>query len=260
VRLASSNDTLAPFDDETLSGLQSKHPPSPPDLEFPEQPDDSSEVLSVSCAVVARAIRSFKAGSAGGLDRLRPQHFKELISNSMGEAGVRFLKSLTSLVNYMLCGKFPPVFHPFLFGASLVTLQKPGGGLHPIAVGSVFRRLVAKTACLCLGNELGLFFRTVQLGFRTSGGCEAAVHAARQFLSSSSPSNPVIFLKVDYRNAFNSVRRDCFLWVVKEKFTCLFPFVWLAYRTSSHLFSETPLFHLLLECNKGTLRVQSSLV
>ena len=34
VRLASSNDTLAPFDDETLSGLQSKHPPTPPDLEF----------------------------------------------------------------------------------------------------------------------------------------------------------------------------------------------------------------------------------
>ena len=32
VHLASSNDTLAPFDDETLSGLQSKHPSSPPDL------------------------------------------------------------------------------------------------------------------------------------------------------------------------------------------------------------------------------------
>jgi len=205
VRLATSNDALAPFD-ETLSGLQSKHPPTPPDLDFPEQPDDSSEVLSVSCAVVARAICSFKAGSAGGLDHLHPQHFKELISNSTGEAGVRFLKCLTSLVNYMLSGKFPPVFHPFFFGASLVALQKPGGGLCPIAVGSVFRCLVAKTACLCLGNELGLFFRPVQLGFRTLGGCEAAVHAARQFLSSSSHSNPVIFLKVDYRNAFNSVR------------------------------------------------------
>ena len=86
VRLASSNDTLAPFDDETLSGLQSKHPSSSPDIEFPEPPNDSSKVLSVSCAVVTRAIRSFKAGSAGGLDRLRPQHFKELISKSTGEA------------------------------------------------------------------------------------------------------------------------------------------------------------------------------
>jgi len=87
-----------------------------------------------------------------------------------------------------------------------VALHKPGGGLRPIAVGSVFRRLVAKTTCLCLVNELGLFFRPVQLGFGTSGGCEAAVHAAGQFLSSSYHSSPVIFLKVDYCNAFNSVR------------------------------------------------------
>ena len=55
-------------------------------------------------------------------------------------------------------------------------------------------------------------------------------------LSSSSHSCPLVLLKVDYRNAFNTVRRDCFLRVVKEKFTCLFPFVWLAYRTPSHLF------------------------
>ena len=116
VRLASSNDTLAPFDGETLSGLRSKHPPSPPDWEFPEQPDDSSEILSVSCAVVDRAICGFRAGSAGGLDRLRPQHFKELISKSTGEAGVRLLKSLTLLVNHMLSGEFPPVFHPFSLG------------------------------------------------------------------------------------------------------------------------------------------------
>ena len=60
---------------ETLSGLQSKLPPSPPDLEFPEQPDNSSKILSVSCAVVDRAIRGFRAGSAGGLDRLRPPAF-----------------------------------------------------------------------------------------------------------------------------------------------------------------------------------------
>ena len=131
-----------------------------------------------------------------------------------------------------------------------MALRKPGGGLCPITVGSVLRRLVAKTACLCLGNELGCFFRPVQLDFGTPGGCEAAVHAAHQFLSSSSPGCPVVLLKVDYRNAFNSVRRDCFLRVVREKFPCLFPFAWLAYCTPSHLFfPEIPSFHLLLECN-----------
>jgi len=90
VRLASSNDTLAPFDGKTLSGLWSKHPPSPPDLEFSEQLDDFSEILSVSCAVVDCTIRGFRAGSAGGLDRLHPQHFKELISKSTGKLGFAF--------------------------------------------------------------------------------------------------------------------------------------------------------------------------
>ena len=170
VCLASSNDTLAPFDDETLSGLQSKHPSSPPYLEFPELPDDSSEVLSVLCAIVTHAICSFKAGSAGGLDQLRPQHFKELISKSTGEAWVHLLKSLTFLVNYMLSGKSHPVFQLFILGTNLGALQKPGGGLRPIAVGSVFRRLAAKTARLCLGSELGLFFCPVQLGFESQVG------------------------------------------------------------------------------------------
>jgi len=67
--------------------------------------------------------------------------------------------------------------------------------------------LVAKAVCFCLGDELGLLFRPVQLGFGTSGGCEGAVHAAH---------HPLVLLKVDYRNTFNSVRHDCFLHVVKE--------------------------------------------
>jgi len=61
-------------------------------LDFPDSPDDSAEALSVSCTVETRAI---KAGSSGGLDHLRPQNFKKLISKA---TGVCFLKSLTSLV------------------------------------------------------------------------------------------------------------------------------------------------------------------
>jgi len=72
MHLASFNDTLVPFDDETLTGLQSKHPSAPSDLELPDPPEDTSEVLSVSCDVVAHAIGSFKAGSAGGLGHLHP--------------------------------------------------------------------------------------------------------------------------------------------------------------------------------------------
>ena len=65
MHIASSNDKT-PFDDETLPAFQSKHPSFPIDIEFPEPPDNSSEVLSMSCAMVARAIHGYKAGSADG--------------------------------------------------------------------------------------------------------------------------------------------------------------------------------------------------
>ena len=133
----SSNDTLPPFDDET-SAPQSRLPFSPPDLEFPEPPDDSSKALSVSYAVVSYPICSSWAGFSGGLDYLCPLHLEELISKPTGEAGVCFCESLTSLVSKC-------VIRAFVFGASLVSLC-------PIAVGSVFQRLVAKAASLCLGS------------------------------------------------------------------------------------------------------------
>ena len=46
-----------------------------------------------------------------------------------------------------------------------------------------------------------------QLGYACRGGAEAAVHAARLFASDKSLEDNVL-LKLDFRNAFNTVRRD----------------------------------------------------
>ena len=104
--------------------------------------------------------------------------------------------------------------------------------------GSVFRRLTAKAACFSLNDDLGQFLRPVQLGFGTPGGCEAAVHAARFFWHSGSAAFrvPKVFLKLDYKNAFNSVTRDCLLRMVREHFSSLYPLVWQAYSLPSNLF------------------------
>ena len=73
--------------------------------------------------MITRVICSFKAGSrsAAGLDRLSPQHLKELTSHLVGEACSQLLESLAM----MLLGKIPAVFLPF--GANLVALRKPDG-------------------------------------------------------------------------------------------------------------------------------------
>ena len=73
----------------------------------------------------------------------------------------------------------------------------------------------------------------LQLGYGVPSGCEAAARAARQYFESM-PSNHVL-LKVDFRNAFNSVRRDKILEAVKSPIPELFLFVSSAYTIPSYL-------------------------
>ena len=93
---------------------------------------------------------------------------------------------------------------------------------------------MAKTITSSLGEEIGRKLRPTQLGFGTPGGCEAAVHASRRFLASAEVDKKTL-LKLDYRNAFNTLRRDVLLTVVKEEFPKLFPFIWQLYSSPSSL-------------------------
>ena len=80
IRLASFDDTLADFSDDTFDALQSKHSPPHPDSHIPTPsvanlPDD----FEISERDIVGAIRSFPCGSAGGPDGLCPQHLKDLL-------------------------------------------------------------------------------------------------------------------------------------------------------------------------------------
>ena len=75
----------------------------------------------------------------------------------------------------------------------------------------------------------------VQLGFGISGGCEGAVHAARSFFHDTSSSVPHIDVKLDVRNAFNSVRRDHILEVCMKRCPLIFKLVHQAYSGPSIL-------------------------
>ena len=91
---------------------------------------------------VARAIRSFPNGSAGGSNGLRPQHLKDLTEPLAGNAGKSLLTALF-LPSLVIQGKVPTSF----FGANLIALEKKdwggGGAIRPIAVGCTLRCLVA---------------------------------------------------------------------------------------------------------------------
>lgn len=58
----------------------------------------------------------------------------------MGELGSKLLASITNLLNDIICsGKVPEFARPYFYGAKLLALSKPNGGIRPIAVGNTLR-------------------------------------------------------------------------------------------------------------------------
>ena len=119
------------------------------------------------------------------------------------------------------------------FGSSL-SVFKGQGFFLPIAVGFTLRRLVAKCLCRKVQKEMTVLPSPLQLGFGTSGGMEAVIHATRLFIAESSPTS--CLLKMDFKNAFNTLSRDRMLESVKATVPILFPFVHYSYGALSFLF------------------------
>ena len=60
-----------------------------------------------------------------------------------------------------------------------MALAKKGGGVRPIAVGSVWRRLAIKCALSMVLERVKGLLHPQQLGVGVKGGVEAAIHSVR---------------------------------------------------------------------------------
>jgi hypothetical protein len=160
---------------------------------------------------VREAINSFPAGSSPGLDGMRPQYLKDIISLSAGEAGQKALRALTKLCNFLFSGQLPSEICHLLYAPyNICALHKKDGGIRSIAIGNCLRRLTSKLACFQSRNIVNSYLCPHQLGVATKLGCEAAIHTTRTFVNNNQNHGKGL-LKLDFKNAFNSVERDCIL-------------------------------------------------
>jgi hypothetical protein len=97
--------------------------------------------IEVALDSVHCALRHFALDSAPGPSGLRVQHLLDACTPGSSDG---FLQQLTAVVNLLGQGRACAEVAPFLAGASLAAVPKPSGGVRPLAVGEVLRRLVGK--------------------------------------------------------------------------------------------------------------------
>ena len=205
-----------------IAALRAKHPAAepPPPLRV------DTPALQVDAETFDRALERLKSkrGAAGGPTEWRYEHI--LAATQTSEAA---RVAALGFVNLILSGELPR--HSSLLDSSLIGLQKPDGGVRPIAVGEVWYRLAglcALTACSDAGKALA----PLQLGVGVSGGVEAVGHAVKAALAADPEA---ALLTVDMENAFNSIDLPAVMTEVKKRLPALGPVIDWSYGAPTNL-------------------------
>ena len=121
------------------------------------------------------------------------------------------MKSLTKLINLIGDGKIPEPPRPFFFGAKLIARTKIDGGLRPNALGNTLRRIASNCARSKALSERQNVFENVQVGCGTKPGAEIAAHSFRNLIERDGNPKCTVLLKLDFKNASNSLNRETML-------------------------------------------------
>ena len=231
--------------DESLKDLRSLHPSADPPV-FSGR-DESPLAYQFESEFVHKSLKSFPSGTAAGPSRWFPEHFVHAVECPTPQTAARTLESLNRVVNILAAGQAPSSLSPWLCSANLFATAKPKGGVRPIAVGEVLRRLTAKCLAKAANAEARDFLCPHQLGVATSGGLEAIVHATKMTVKKCSEHGHQGVLTVDFENAFNTLDRTEILLQVRNRLPGLSAFVEFTYGHHSHLLFED----VILNSEKG---------
>jgi len=213
-----------------IATLEKKHPKGnylPPALPPPDG-QERPVPLSFEVEAILRALRGFHKSTAPGGSRLRISHLLDALDIPTGDADGRVSKPLTKLCNLLVAGDAPTSIAQWIAGAPLHPLMKKDGGVRPIAVGEVIRRLVSRACCAAL-NTSEFFLELGQVGVGVKGGAEAAVQAVRLAITPSAGVDSLVVLKVDFENAFNAADRLAILKELEFNFPQLVPWFRFCY-------------------------------
>ncbi|KAL0208314.1 hypothetical protein P9112_010901 [Eukaryota sp. TZLM1-RC] len=215
--------SLAVANSDTLEKLQKLHPQenfkcSKPDVcpFWIENPITAIEVL--------KAIQKLPKGKAAGPSGISFDLLKIACSSAPEIAD-----DLAHYFQQLIVLKINPPSE--LLAARLIALVKPGNGIkpdgiRPVAVGESLSRLLASIVFDRVKDKASTFLNPHQFGIKTIDGASVAAIASDTFFNAE--ENNFIF-NLDFKNAFNSVKREAIFEVIKSDFPELSSFFYHFY-------------------------------
>ncbi|CAI5483363.1 unnamed protein product [Closterium sp. Yama58-4] len=232
---------LAESTPATLSALQSKHPAA--EIEIPNWvTGQTASSISVTPDDVRETLAKCPNGIGAGPSGTCFEHLRD-----PAHCNAEVLLLLTQLIRGLPNGKQTQAVRDLVLPSRLIALEKPGGGVRPIAIGEALLRLAAKVALKELAPVIREFFLPVQYGVSVPGGAECIIHTVRSLLHDNDDH---IALQLDVENAFNSIERAAFFTTLsRTDLHQLLPLVGTLYDRHSRL---------LVDPRLGTDRIVSS--
>ena len=226
------------LDQQTIRDIEEKHPQevAPPSLREPAM--DTPPRLSFDHEDVLRAIRSFPAGTAAGGSGFRAQHLVDALADPAVAPKDSFLAPLAVVCSLLANGQAPGKAAPWIASAPIYPLKKKGGGIRPIAVGEVIRRLVGKLLLAHEGLRVQECLQEVgQYGVKVKGGADAIIQTVRTWMADPAKRDEIA-VKFDFENAFNTVSREAIRDEVKEHFPSMLAWYDFCYGTPAMLMCQ----------------------
>ena len=220
--------------------LSSLHPPA-------NQLDDIPVLTPPPAALrldmehVTQGLLRLPRQSAAGMDCWTYDLIRQLVPTDREEEGSDLLVSIAILFEHILAGRGGSA--SLWTSSRLIPLSKKDGGVRPIAIGAVWYRFLGRVVATAVSTDLGKALLPLQYGIGVKGGAEAVAHAcsiAQEFMLSGEDDleDPFMVQTVDFKNAFNTIRRGTIARAVLEHAPNLYRFFCWAYGSESPLFSN----------------------
>jgi hypothetical protein len=200
---------IAEWCDKTQSTIQALFPQANPSS-IASEGSDSDPFTEEE---VKLAVKAMGRGKSPGPSGLRNEHLMDLLNNNV--CGPKVLEGLTAYVNAVGMGTCERSIAQVVFAGRVVPLLKPDGGIRPLVVGECLRNLVATCWLGRVLKEVEEELAPRHLGLGKSSGVANAVIRAK--LWAKNLGQDFVLIKVDFKNAYNTINRRKVMDAVKVR-------------------------------------------